>query len=504
MKKIYTFILGLLAALMVMPACTQLLEPEPYGLVDLDLVWTKYNYTSSLVSTIGNAAEFYPGLTYAAFGDEAQAVQDRTGGTYYNWYNRDFNAATFPFGSNYAGYYNNIRTINFFLRDENKISFTNVKEEERETWRTKAHYYRALYYFMLMKRFKYAVIFTTPYDLNESFETVTRSNVEQIADFVIDEIDACLRSTENESSPYTFRWLYNTGMNRGFAWVLKARTAMYAASPLYYEEGSKYTWEYAYQINKEAVAQLLAHNHKLFDIEPKDNYAYGVYDYYHIYYGTGDQDASRSQNKETILGNGGFKLKMWEQYGLPTTKGVMSCGICPTQELVDCYETIDGEPILDLERPYLDEAHLQPNYNKNNKLYDPQNPYANRDPRFYGSIYYNGAPRWWSNPDSLRIETFVGGNCGISDEANELLHTRTGYYVRKFSCAASDQHYGSFDGSVQYARLAEMFLNLAECACEAGHLEEATDYTNLVRERVGNYIPSAFPYGAESHLTLRP
>ncbi len=485
MKKLYISLIGLFAALMVMPACSQLLEPEPYGLVELDLVWTKYNYTSSLVGSIGNAAEFYPNMVYAAYGDEAQSVNDRTGGTYYNWYTLDFDAGTYPMGSNYGGYYNNIRTINFFLQNEHKISFTNVKDEERETWRTKAHYYRALYYFMLMKRFKYAVIYTTPYDLNETFTSVTRSNVEQIADFVMDELDLCLNSTENESSPYTFRWLYNTGMNRGFAWVLKARTAMYAASPLYYEEGSKYTWEYAYQVNKEAVEQLLAHNHALFDIEPTDNYAYGPYDYYHIYYGTGGLDASRSQNKETILSNGGYKIKMWEQYGLPTTKGVLTCGICPTQELVDCYETIDGEPILDLEHPYLDKAHTQPNYNKNNHLYDPQHPYENRDPRFYGSIYYNGAPRWWSNPDSLRVETYVGGNCGISDEANEKLHTRTGYYVRKFNCAESDMDTGSYDGSIQYARLAEMFLNLAECACEAGHMEDAYNYTNLVRERVG-------------------
>ena len=43
MKKLYISLIGLFAALMVMPACSQLLEPEPYGLVELDLVWTKYN-----------------------------------------------------------------------------------------------------------------------------------------------------------------------------------------------------------------------------------------------------------------------------------------------------------------------------------------------------------------------------------------------------------------------------------------------------------------------------
>ncbi len=519
MKKIYNLIVAAFAFFAILPSCSQLLEPEPYGLVDLDLVWTKYNYTSTLVGTIGGAAEWNSSFVYSPYTDEAQHVQDRTGGGYYNWYNVDFLADNFPLGSNYDGYYNNIRTINFFLappagkekttyanikeeaknflnRDDlnpdtgensGKFSFSNIDDEELEFWLAKAHFYRAWYYFMLMKRFGQAVIITDLYDQNETFNSVKLNTVEQIADFIISELDFALSAPEKESSALAFRWRLGSGqwyrINRGFAWVLKARTAMYAASPLYYTEGSKYTWEYAYQMNKEAVAQLLAHDHKLFSTEPKDNYAYNCYDYYHIY-PSGDDVVTRTADKETILANRG-SLNIWQENGLPINKGRTSCGICPTQELVDAYETIDGEPILDLAKPYLDDAHLQPNYNKNNKLYDPQNPYANRDPRFYGSIYYNGAPRYWDKPNGVKVETFVGGNCGISDEAKSDYYTRTGYYLRKYNCASSSDEYGNYDGRVHMARLAEMYLNLAECACESDHFEDAYDYTNLVRERVG-------------------
>lgn len=50
---------------------------------------------------------------------------------------------------------------------------------------------------------------------------------------------------------------------------------------------------------------------------------------------------------------------LWAQYGLPIFKdaGVVNSGISPSQELVDAYETIDGVPILNLEKPYLDEDH---------------------------------------------------------------------------------------------------------------------------------------------------
>ena len=497
MKKIHRIIALAFAAIVILPSCAQLLEPEPYGLVDLDLVWTKYNYTASLVGTIGKGANYESGFPYSAYCDEAESVKDKTDSGWYSWYNKDFNTQSYIMAGNWAGIYNNIRTIAFYLTNKDKMSFTNITDLEKEFWEVKAHFYRAWHYFTLMKRYGKAVIFTEVYDLNETFSNVHLNTTEQVADFIIQELDACLAATENESSPYTFRWNPQAfgAINRGFAWVLKARTAMFAASPLYYEEGSKYTWEYAYKINKEAVDALTEHGYKLFDVEPEDNYAYGVYDYYHIF----DNDASRSRDKETILGNGG-RLSMWNNYGLPTTKGRMSCGICPTQELVDCYETIDGEPILNLEQPYLDEAHLQPNYNPKNKLYNPDDPYANRDPRFYGTIYYNGAPRWWTNPDSLRVWTYVGGNCGISDDPTTVYYTRTGYYMRKYNCAYSDED-GNYDGRVHNARLAEMYLNLAECACEADHMQDAFYYTNLVRERVG--MPPLDETMSKDQLRLR-
>lgn len=497
MKKIYRLIALAFSAIVILPSCAQLLEPEPYGLVDLDLVWTKYNYTASLVATIGKGANYENAFPYSAYCDEAESVLDKTDSGWYSWYNKDFNTQSYLMYGGWSDIYNNIRTIAFYLTNKDKMSFTNITDLEKEFWDVKAHFYRAWHYFTLMKRYSKAVIFTEVYDLNETFSTVHPNTTEEVADFIIQELDACLAATEDESSPYTFRWHPQSfgAINRGFAWVLKARTAMFAASPLYYQEGSKYTWEYAYQINKQAVEELTKHGYKLFDLEPEDNYAYGVYDYYHIF----DNDASRSRDKETILGNGG-RLQMWNNYGLPTTKGRVSCGICPTQELVDCYETIDGEPILDLAQPYLDAEHLQPNYNKNNKLYDPENPYANRDPRFYGTIYYNGAPRWWRNPDSLRVETFVGGNCGISDDPTTKYYTRTGYYMRKYNCAYSDED-GNYDGRAHNARLAEMYLNLAECACEAGHLQDAFDYTNLVRERVG--MPALDESMSQDQLRLR-
>ena len=483
MKKIYSFIFALAASVLALSSCVGSLDPEPYGLVDLDLMWTKYNYTKSYVNNLSNVNMNSTYASTAAYCDEAQHVVDRTSGNYYKWIASDFNATNFMLSGDWDSHYNRIRSCTYYITNEYRINYDGLEDEERTFWLVKAHFCRAWHYFELLRHYGKAVLYTEVFDTDATFTDVKLSGPEAVADFIIADLDWCLSQAENEKSSYAYRWQLSNSdagvLNRGFAWVLKARTALYAASPYLYQEGSKYTWEYAYQINKDAMDILLAHGYKLFDVEPTESYAYNCYDYYHVY-PTGD--ISMSIDKETIFA-GSSQLNMWQNNGLPTTKGQKTCGFCPTQELVDAYETTDGEPILDLEKPYLDDEHLQPNYNKNNKLYDPENPYANRDPRFYGSIFYNESARFIAKPDSLVIYTYEGGNCGISEEANETYYTRTGYYMRKYHQTSSDED-NKLDGHMNVARLAEMYLNLAECACEAGHLTEALDAVNMVRERV--------------------
>ena len=78
------------------------------------------------------------------------------------------------------------------------------------------------------------------------------------------------------------------------------------------------------------------------------------------------------------------------------------CGTSVERPHVDAYEFVapDGEsyPVLDLNTPYIGGDHTKPNYNQQALAagYDPQDPYASLDPRFYASIYYNGAQRNWT------------------------------------------------------------------------------------------------------------
>ncbi len=107
----------------------------------------------------------------------------------------------------------------------------------------------------------------------------------------------------------------------------------------------------------------------------------------------------------------------------------------------------------------------------------------NRDPRFYASIYYNGARRYLDSRMDI-VETYVGGNCGISDDVTDIRFTRTGYYLRKFNNYRSGIEIDG-DGFIRIFRLAELYLNFAEAAYQA----KGPDV--LVKSTVGGQALSA-------------
>ena len=121
-------------------------------------------------------------------------------------------------------------------------------------------------------------------------------------------------------------------------------------------------------------------------------------------------------------------------------------GSTPTQELVDDYAMANGKAITDA-----------------GSGYDPQNPYANREPRFKQSILYNG-----NTFNGFPFLSAVGAGNNSIDLADATDNTNTGYCTKKrmdttvniFQGGASGQNYYFF-------RYAEVLLNYAEAQNEA-------------------------------------
>ena len=145
----------------------------------------------------------------------------------------------------------------------------------------------------------------------------------------------------------------------------------------------------------------------------------------------------------------------------------------PTQEIVDQYAMANGKVITDPESGY-----------------DPQNPYVDREPRFYSDIVYDGAPYkldWMSRTDTIytRIDPNVSDINQI-DLAGSTDVGDSGYYQKK---RMNPDKAPADDASGQnyiFYRYAEVLLNFAEAQNEAtGPTAEVYDAINKIRERSG-------------------
>jgi hypothetical protein len=87
-----------------------------------------------------------------------------------------------------------------------------------------------------------------------------------------------------------------------------------------------------------------------------------------------------------------------------------------SQELVDAFGMANGRPITD---PL--------------SGYDPANPYANRDPRFYSVIFYNGAKANRNNDVTKPMYTFENWSNGGKDAAGtSSKNSNTNYHIKKY------------------------------------------------------------------------
>lgn len=377
-------------------------------------------------------------------------------------YNGDASAASHPItnisadggnGDYWARYWSSIRNCTVFISYIDKAT---VKSDiDRKRWKAEAHLLRAYYYSELLKWFGASLpIEREPYDFSGNFSTIKKESYYDVAKFIMEDCDVALATTE---LPWRITTNGEAGrVNKAMAEAIKSKIILFAASPLN-NAGGNY-WEEAYLANKTSLANLKTNGYELYNqvnfpqtflsdvafLGPNKNIKTALYNEYF------NQTMSYSANpvdKETIFQSRENQGNVWDIDGIGAQDGYKS-GTCPSQELVDAYETADGNSILDLATPYLDEKHLQPNYNAVNTLYNPDYPYENRDPRFYASIYYNGSKRkcLWSfseSPESPEnypapignrtriVSTYVGEpQTGI--HATTRKATRTGYFQRKF------------------------------------------------------------------------
>lgn len=524
---------------LALSSCKEALDMAPDGKLTLDEIFADHDKTGAFLNSCyanipgkGNRYFFWSRGPVVwsddAWDTDAEAESWIMAG---RMYNGDASAANHPItnisseagnGDYWARYWNAIRNCTIFVNRIDEAAVNTAAERNR--WKAEAHLLRAYYYSELLKWFGTGLpIVREAYDFDGDFSGVVKSGYYEVVKFIMEDCDVALATAE-------LPWRITTGgeagrVTKAMAEAVKSKMILFAASPLY-NEGQDH-WQEAYEVNKASLENLRANGYELYNkvnfpqtylsdvafIGPDKNPRAALYN---EYFTQPMAYTSNPVDRETIYQSREEQGNTWNIDGIGAQDGYKS-GTCPSQELVDAYETIDGQPVLNLADPYLDEKHLQPNYNPDNTLYDPADPYANRDPRFYASIYYNGSKRkcFWNfaetsaSPENYPapignrtriIATYTGEpQTGIHESVRKA--TRTGYFQRKFLHPNSGTDNPVQGASWKLFRLGEVILNFAEAAAEAGHPDEAVAAVNEIRSRVG--MPGIAPSLSGEELMFR-
>lgn len=531
-NRIYTIIACFLAT--VIYSCSDVLNQAPDGKISLEEVFGDNDKTMYYLNTCYSGINakgclyFFWSRGPVNWCDDSWDADDLdvSWAASRRYYDGNASASDFPANYNagdsgnesvsWARSFQRIRNCAVFLQNIPNAKVNS--ESDRSRWTAEAHILRAYYYSELLMWFGCSLpIIREPYTYDADFSKVERSSFHDVVEFIVEDCDAALACEE-------LPWRITTDseamrMTKAVAWAIKSRMTLFAASPLY-NDGNNY-WEEAYSVNKAAVQALESNGYALYDklnlaAVWGDEKAYlptAASQYFNEYFCNSGAYAADPADKETIYQlRDGANLDLANVDGIGAILGYKT-GTCPSQELVDAFETIDGQPVLDLAKPYLDEQHLKPNYNSSNTTYDKNNPYANRDPRFYATVYYNGSKRYcnWSTEaekksfenlgqgkgENVRIITtwdaYEDAEGNIINSPEPLMGrsmtgrtpTRTGYFQRKFLHPNSGVEMRLNGARHKDYRLAEIYLNFAEAAMEAGHTDEAITYVNKVRARAG-------------------
>jgi len=353
-----------------------------------------------------------------------------------------------PWTANYA----NIRRVNIFM---SRIADVPGAEAQKATLTGEMRFLRANKYVELAKAYGGVPLLTKPFGLDDDFE-VPRVSFDSIVKFVVSELDAALPMLPAATSGPTLG-----RADRRAALALKADILLYAASPLYNPDNDQAKWQAASDAAK-AVIDL-------------PGVTLWTGDYKDLFLRTWQPEVifGRVYNKE-FEDHDGFERNI-----SPNGYGGWSAHT-PLQSHVDSYEmAATGKPITDPTSGY-----------------DPSNPYAGRDPRFYANIVFDNAMYW-----GRRAEFWDGGkdsNKGIQPWNTSL----TGYTYRKWFdstrvLGAARTSAGVPNRVWAIYRLAEFYLDYAEEQYHLGAEAVALDYVNRIRTRPGVAMPPITASGPE-------
>lgn len=374
----------------------------------------------------------------AVSGNNEVSIRTLTNGTYHDHYERG-GASLNDIGDVWARAYAGIRVANKMLSKIDNVPWTAVQSPGRI--KGEMYFIRAFLYFELIKRFGGVPIVDRVYDVNENID-IPRNTYQECLDFILKDLaeaDGLLPPSYDNSN-------YGRATS-GASKTLRSRVLLFAASKLNNESNDLQKWSAAAAAAKQVmdlnIYSLQATYADILNVASSPEYI-----------------MIKVRGPRTI---DGFLLDFAMSPGSGGAQGQLN----PTQNHVDLYEMkTTGKPITDPTSGY-----------------NPQLPYANRDPRFYANILYNDAT--WQG---RKIEMFSPGKDYVT---GNVTYTATRYYCRKLWPEPYIRNVaGTALVNFVFFRYAEVLLNYAEAQNEAvGPDASVYSAINQIRARTSVAMP---------------
>lgn len=402
--------------------------------------------------------------------------------------------------------YQYIRAANIAIEKLNEGTLENTELNDRLLG--EALYLRAYYYHQLVRFYGGVPLLDLPLNLDSEF-SIPRSTFEESINFIVAGCDAAFKLLDGKD-------LDSGRASAATALALKSRILLYAASDLHdiaiASSNSSVISGYS---NPELIAYTSGNQQQRW--EAARDAAKAAMDYAGTGYLFGlaapvtPEEGEQNYSNIALSRNGGETDIIWErQYiqlsGPGRQVGLFNgpngyhnwAGNTPLQNLVDAYSMNDGSE-----------------FSWDNEE-EGDNPYANRDPRFYATILYDGAdwkPRPADAADRDPANQIQTGKYEIVMDSKKVIHfgldtregpieewngTRTGYYFKKFINPDADFVDQNNFQTIPWPffRYTELVLNYVEALLQSGGDESvAKTWLNQIRFRAG--MPAITASGQE-------
>ncbi|KQS34290.1 RagB/SusD family nutrient uptake outer membrane protein [Dyadobacter sp. Leaf189] len=399
--------------------------------------------------------------------------------------------------------YTRIRAANIAIANLATATFTD--ETLKARLKGEAYYMRAYYYQQLVRYYGAVPLIKKVYALNEDYST-PRNTYDECVKSIVSDLDSAALLLEGKT-------LVKGRASKVAALALKSRVLLYAASDLHdiptakakssvisgypnpeflgYLTGDRAARWTAAQAAAKAALDASNGGYKL-NLTAPVSAEQGKLNYISV--------AMAGASADKTLDPTGANELIFARYFTPSLgEGARQTGLnngpngyhnwagnTPIGLLVDDYEMMDGTPF----------AWTNPTHKAA--------PYTNRDPRFYATVMYDGAP-WKPRPSDAKdpANQIQTGAYDLLDDKGALINrkgldtrsssiedwngSRTGYYMRKFI----DPNPALYDNTDRqnipwpFIRVTEVVFNYIEASIELGQDAVALEWLNKIRFRAG-------------------